>query len=178
MYSVNSLIEMNGSEFKSKRNLTKQFVKLYDSILLKNISLRSKGVQKSMIELMIMCKKRKIGMAKDYYLDHEIIAFKKLLASQDIFNLTTTGLYQGSSLIGFSIDEIIFKDLALSHFFKVDYDYRGIYDYLNFHTAKKLKEMNIKKWNWVEDLGIENLRKAKMNYGPSRFIKTYIISYK
>lgn len=61
------------------------------------------------------------------------------------------------------------------HFEKALEEYKGLYQFINKSFAEILPE----KYEFInreQDLGIENLRKAKMSYNPSHFIKKFKVS--
>lgn len=58
------------------------------------------------------------------------------------------------------------------HFEKAIWDYKGLYQFIN----KSFAEILPQKYEFInreQDLGLENLRKAKMSYNPSHFIKKF-----
>ena len=79
-------------------------------------------------------------------------------------------------MIGFSIDELLPNQYAISHFFKADSSYRGVYDFLNEKVAENLSNRGIALWNWEQDLGIESLKISKTGYRPVDFLKKYTVS--
>lgn len=61
------------------------------------------------------------------------------------------------------------------HFEKAVEDYKGLYQFINKSFAEILPE----KYEFInreQDLGLENLRKAKLSYNPSHFIKKFKVS--
>lgn len=61
------------------------------------------------------------------------------------------------------------------HFEKAIGNYKGLYQFINKSFAEILPE----KYEFInreQDLGIENLRKAKLSYNPSFFIKKYKVT--
>lgn len=60
---------------------------------------------------------------------------------------------------------------------KANSSIRGLYVAINNEFCKHLPE-EIELVNREEDMGIENLRKAKLSYKPSEMIEKYIVSFK
>lgn len=60
---------------------------------------------------------------------------------------------------------------------KANSQIRGLYVAINNEFCKHLPE-DIKLVNREEDMGIENLRKAKLSYKPVELIKKYIVNFK
>jgi len=68
-------------------------------------------------------------------------------------------------------------DTFITHFEKVDYNYSGASQMINFLLANYIKE-KATYINREEDLGIEGLRKAKLSYNPIKMIESYTAYYK
>jgi hypothetical protein len=49
---------------------------------------------------------------------------------------------------------------------------------LNFYVGQKLKEYNIRYWNFEQDLGIPGLRQSKRKYKPEFYLKKCIVGLK
>lgn len=176
IYSVSELAQLQGSKFKSKRHQANNFFCAYPEAIFKIVALNDTEVQKEIISVLRRWENKKISDKKEYDLRHEEIAIKRLLNEADKQSLVLSCVYIQNSLMGFSIDEIMPFNYALSHFFKADNSYDGIFDYLNQKIAQHFFERGIELWNMEQDLGIENLRKSKQSYRPVSFLKKYIIS--
>ncbi len=88
------------------------------------------------------------------------------------------GIVIDGTLRAFSVYEPVHNKFVMSHYFKADTTYRGIYQYMDHVTAKHLHERGYEYFNLEQDLGILNLRKAKQGSGASFFLKKYAISHK
>lgn len=175
IYSVPKIALLNGNEYKSKRLLVHQFQKMFPTRELKIEDINDSTVQEKLFTLIQSSRENKQDNQKAYYFEFEKKAFEKLLylARQQSFILFC--LYEGDSLIGFCVEEIVQKKYSLSHFLIVNNRFRGAYDFLNMSTAQYLEMNGVELWNWAEDLGIDNLRKAKLAYRPVTFLKKYQI---
>ncbi len=173
IYSISDIAQLRGNTYKSRRHLVNQFKRQFPLATFVLEDIRDPKMQTQLISLMHNNRSNKTLSEKSYYFAYEESAFKRLLALADTQPFILSCLYQDEKLIGYSVDEVIHSHHALSHFFIVDYDYKGVYDYLNTATAKHLGSIGVAYWNWAEDLGIANLRKSKLAYRPSGFLKMY-----
>ena len=64
------------------------------------------------------------------------------------------------------------KDMAVTYFEKAEAEVPGLYPLINQQMAANLLN-DVKYINREEDMGLEGLRKAKLSYHPSKFIKKY-----
>ena len=167
-----------GVKFKEQRHLANRFLRENPEARFEVRELKDSQIQEQVIELFHRWKnKKKLDMKADefeYALEEKAIA--RLLQTSDKHELIVSCVFLQNDLIGFSIDEILPFRYAISHFAKANIMYNGIYEFLNRETAKYLKNKNIIWWNWEQDLGIETIRKSKMNYNPVNFLKKYKVS--
>jgi len=170
VYSVQNLKNMhNWSGHRSCRGI-KQFLRLHPDYLVKISSL--KEIQKGEYEK-IFGEWARSKNIENYFESNEYRAFKKFLELKDE-NIQFVSLYKNDQLIGFTAYEITSGDYAIAHFSKANIKHHSaIYDILNWEEAKSLDKKGVKCYNWEQDLGIENLRKSKMNYCPINFLKKY-----
>jgi uncharacterized protein len=173
IYSTSELATLTGYKYKNNRHLVNQFTRAFPTATYIQKDIRLPEVQAELIELMQKNRAKKMLSEKSYYFKFEEIAFSRALKLSEIQPLLLSCVYLDKKLIGYSVDEVIQKEYALSHFFIVDYSYTGVYDFLNTKTASYLSERGVQYWNWAEDLGIANLRKTKLAYRPVDFIKMF-----
>jgi hypothetical protein len=171
------LSEFGGSKYKSKRTGARKFLRDFPNCSTTTMDINDLGVQNMLRQLIHKNKlEREEYNGKAYYLGLEEKAFEKMLTISTELDLLLTCIIDGEMIIGFSIDEIFPNHTALSHFIKADLAYNGVYEYLNMQTAKHLSDRGVHVWNWVEDLGIDNLRRSKMSYRPTALLKKYKVS--
>lgn len=175
VYSTAALMELMGREYKSKRHLVNQFTAQCPDFEIMQKQLTPE-VKMEVLRFMSAENRKRAALGYTPFVEYEMAALEHFFLLPHNQKMIASMLYVKGELIGFTIDELIFKKYALSHFFKVNSDYRGAYDTLNTNTARFLFESGIEYWNWVEDLGLEGLRKAKLSYRPSHFLKKYRIS--
>lgn len=176
VYGIENMSKYEGGDFKSKRILYNRFLRENSNVAFKEESLDKPEIQFELRKIMQKSKRCKEGDAKCYYLDLEAKVFERTLKIQSELNLILTCTYVDNTMVSFSLDELLEEAMCLSHIFKVDYSYKGLYEYHNAELAKFLLQKKMTRWNWVEDLGISNLRKSKMSYRPELLLKTYNVS--
>ena len=106
-------------------------------------------------------------------MQNENKAIDKVLAGWKIFQPQIFGilLKQDGKTVGYTIAEKQDADTLIIHFEKALYEVRGAYPALNRITLQNNAEYKIV--NREQDLGLEGLRRAKMEYNPFGFIKKY-----
>ena len=85
-------------------------------------------------------------------------------------------LYAGGQIVGFSFGEPIGEEGFDVHFEKADTGIHGAYAMVNRQMARMVQERFPKAWwlNREEDMGLENLRKAKESYHPAFLAEKYV----
>lgn len=175
IYSTQALMDLHGGKYKSKRHLVNQFTSQHKNFTVTHEKLTPE-MKLRVLKFISAENKKRSALGYTPFVEYEMAALEHFFLLPYSENIIVSILQIEDQFIGFCIDEIIFKKHALSHFFKVNTDYRGAYDVLNTTTAKFLFGIGIEYWNWVEDLGLEGLRQAKLSYRPSHFLKKYRIT--
>jgi len=112
---------------------------------------------------------------KESYSSVEERAISKLFDNAEHFSMKNILLFIDGKPAAFSLNQVIDKENAISHFAKVNYNYGDIFPFLQRETAKCLAAEGCKFVNLEEDLGLLSLRKAKEQYRPSNFLRKYTI---
>jgi hypothetical protein len=120
--------------------------------------------------------KRKRGSEKDFHIEYEAQAFERTIQIIDRLPVICFGLFINNQMIGFSVDEFVHNNYVLSHFTKVNQPTNGAYEFFNNRIARILHKSGVTEWNWVEDLGIKNLKRSKLSYRPSKILEQYKIT--
>ena len=84
---------------------------------------------------------------------------------------------QDGSLVAFSLGERLTEDMAVAHFEKARTEYRGLYQIVASEFCKLLPD-DVEYINREEDMGIENLRRAKESLRPETFIRKFSVKFK
>lgn len=178
IFSVPQIAESYGLKFKSKRHLAKRFLRDNPNAEFQIMDFSDKKYHEQIISVIRKWEDGKIKGDKYYELQHEETALIRLLETAPKHNLILSGVFLDSKLVGFSIDELLPGQYAISHFLKADFTLKGVYEFLNVEVAKYLHSKNVNLWNWEQDLNIEGLRKLKMSYRPIDFLKKFTIRKK
>jgi uncharacterized protein len=175
--SVEELIKLPGERYRGKKNFLNRYNNSYaERTRVLNLELDKVIHQEEIIELFNYWERRKESHPNQ--LNKELKAIKRLFKVYNLLNLTTIGLYVDNKLIGFSINEILGNNYGMIHFQKADISFTGAYTYLKQQSAIAFQRKGCEYINYQQDMGIDNLRKAKLAYHPVSFLKKYTITIK
>mgnify|MGYP000722180560 CR=1 FL=1 len=174
IFSTKKLSELTGKSFKTKRLMAKRFITNQPEATFKTSLVSNPESHKQILEVLKNWGGKKTKK-EDLVLENRAIRRTLMLSKMDKNELLLAGVYLNDELLAFSIDEVLSIGYAISHFFKVKNDYKGVSEYLNQQTAQFLHENGVELWNWEQDLGIEGLKKSKTGYRPVQFLKKYKI---
>ena len=166
IYDVLELSELKGKKFHAKRNFVNRFTsknnysfKMYeDCDYEKAVALCEKWLNE-----------------KESNATKEFLAIKKSLELHNDLGLKIGLLFVKDDLVAISISDIASNGVAHTLFEKGDVNYEGVYQTINYLTAKELL-VGCKFVNRQEDMGIEGLRKAKLSYNPVMLAEKYTIT--
>jgi hypothetical protein len=176
IYSTDKISTYAGKLHKNKRGLANKFTRDFPNHRFAIEDYNNPTIQNELRKIFKLKNNSDSDTGESSHLSLEASSFERFLNISCDLDLILTCLYINDVMAGFSLDETFSDNTALSHFCKVNYNYMGIYEFQNKHIAKYLHDRNIHSWNWVEDLGIKNLRKSKMSYRPKKLLRTYSIS--
>lgn len=174
IYLTQDLIELKGKAFHGKKNHLNYFKKTYEYEYVKLTSDMADDAMKFISDF----NKRKDVPA------HEMELLKmEEEAMEDVFrNIEAVGYSAGAILIDGSIEAIAIggklgKKTITEHVEKANVEYRGLYQAINNEFCKNVAA-KAKYINREEDMGIPNLRKAKLSYKPVKLLEKYIGVFK
>ena len=174
IYLTQELIDLKGKSFHSKKNHLNYFKKTYEYEYVEMTSDMADDAMKFISDF----NKRKEVPA------HEMEMLKmEELAMEDVFNnIEKVGYSAGAILIDGNIEAIAIggklgKKTITEHVEKANIEFRGLYQAINNEFCKNVAA-NAKYINREEDMGIPNLRKAKLSYKPVKLIEKYIGVFK
>jgi len=111
----------------------------------------------------------------DPHLHAEHEAALAVLDNYNRFDLLGGVIMIQDEIKGYIIGEELNPLTLLTHFEKCDLNYRGMFPALFLHFCS---QHPYKYVNMMQDLGVKNLRHAKLLYRPDYFLKKYIITKK
>ncbi len=169
--SVDALTSMSGKKLHQKRKLLNHFKKLYTPKV-EILSISDVSAKKIVMNFFDIWKKNK----GDYDSANEEIALNNLFSGLGLEkNIFIIVVSLDGKTIGISVIEVLENEFAVGDFLKGDIQYKGIYEFLYQTVANFLKERRIRYYNIEQDLGIEGLRRSKLDYNPDFFLKKYTI---
>ena len=173
LYDVNELIELKGNRFHKKKNLLTQFIKKYDY---RFEPFGPKMIEPAMAMQADWCNWRDCESSEVLSAENRSV-FKVLTNWKRLSGLTGGALIVKDIIVAYTIAEKLTEDTIVVHYEKGCPDYKGVYQAINQMFLASLPE-TFKVVNREQDLGEEGLRKAKLSYNPSEFLKKYRIAVK
>jgi hypothetical protein len=173
LYDVNELIELKGNRFHKKKNLLKQFIKKYDY---RFEPFGSKMIEPAMAMQADWCNWRDCESSEVLSAENRSV-FKVLTNWKRLSGLTGGALIVEDIIVAYTIAEKLTEDSIVVHYEKGCPDYKGVYQAINQMFLASLPN-TFKVVNREQDLGEKGLRKAKMSYNPTGFLKKYRIAVK
>lgn len=176
IYSTEKLVALSGKKLRKKKNHIAHFLRTYPDY---QVRIMDSSVRKdclAMVESMLA-----ESQAVSNSIREEAMVIRKSFKAFDIIPLEGIAIYiendTQSKLLGFSVYSRLNKDTFTIHFEKVNYNYRGAAQIINWETAKALKEQ-CRYINREQDLGIPGLRQAKLSYEPELLYPANFLSLK
>jgi len=155
IYDTQAFMEMKGSKYHRKRNLIAQFKKQYNYKL-------TQAIHDDMgeIDLFLIKYQRQGGAIED---------FNPLYKTLDLYlkgaHYIVTLLWVDEAVVGLSIGTISLNQTGIFLFEKADTDYIGCYQMLA-HLTTSTYYSTCRYISRQEDVGMPELRKAKLSYHP------------
>ncbi|MEG0156921.1 MAG: phosphatidylglycerol lysyltransferase domain-containing protein [Anaerovoracaceae bacterium] len=174
VYRTQDLIELKGREYHGKKNHLNYFHKTYDY---EYVPLTSAMAEDAMRFISDFNARKDVPAHEMELLKMEEEAMK------DVFcNIETIGYKAGAILIDGKIEAIAIggdldRKTVTEHVEKANTQFRGLYQAINNEFCKHMAA-NVKYINREEDMGIPNLRKAKLSYKPVKLIEKHIVKCK
>ena len=174
IYLTQELIELKGRAYHSKKNHLNYFLKTYEYEYVEMTSDMADDAMKFIAEF----------NARKEVPEHEMEMLKmEEHAMEDVFrNLEKVGYSAGAILIDGKIEAIAIggqlgRNMITEHVEKANVNYRGLYQAINNEFCRNVAS-KAKYINREEDMGIPNLRKAKLSYHPVFMVEKYSVRIK
>ena len=168
IYTTEKLRGLKGKKLQSKRNHINRFMRenewKYKS-LTNNPELVAEC--KSMLD-----KWMEISLEEDPSLIYDNFATILMLENFDYLNLRGGVICVNNEMVAFTIGEPLTKDTIVVHVEKAFTSIHGAYTIINQQFAINETE-GYTYINREEDMGVENLRKAKLSYQPDILLEKY-----
>lgn len=176
IFLLQNIAKAESGYLKTRHKMVKRFLSDNPSVIFQSQKIQTKSHHEQIFSILDCWCKHKEVQNKPCEVANETMALKRLLATVKQHRLILSTVYLNNKMLGFSIDELLPNDYALSHFIKADIHYSGIYEFINQQVATYLLEQGKIYWNWEQDLNLEGLRKLKQSYNPNHFLKKFIIT--
>ena len=170
IYLTQDLIDLKGRSFHGKKNHLNYFKKTFDY---EYVEMTPDMTEEAMAFIADFNRRKEVPA-------HEMEMLKmEEAAMEDVFlNIDTVGYSAGAILIDGKIQAIAIGgqlggNMITEHVEKANVEFRGLYQAINNEFCKNVAS-RAKYINREEDMGIPNLRKAKLSYRPCKLLEKYI----
>lgn len=174
IYRVQDLIELEGHEYRSKRNRIRSFTKKHPDLVYHPYTLDylqacldlDRDWDRS--KVMEIVEEQPERMARQV----ERQALERALGHYEEIGAKGCVITEGERVVGFSLGCETPYDMVIIHFEKCHPEYRDMYAWLN-------REFLVREWSHLtyvdreEDIGDIGLRTAKLSYRPCAFANHY-----
>lgn len=167
IYNIEDLINLKGKKYHSKRNFVNNFKLNY-------FNWEYKKLDKIMLQECLKIDESWLEYKND---ENELLNYEAKMINLALEYFEELGLFGGAILvngkiIGFSLGYKINDNIMDNVIEKALIEYKGVYSILLQQFLSHLEE-NFKYVNREEDLGLENLRKAKLSLHPCSILEKY-----
>ncbi|MGL4484007.1 MAG: DUF2156 domain-containing protein [Anaerovoracaceae bacterium] len=174
VYLKDDLVNLTGRDFHKKKNHLNYFKKNYEY---EYVELTSDMADEAMVFIDEFNQRKEVP-------EHEMQMLKmEEEAMKDVFNnIEKIGYMAGAIKIdgkiqALSIGGRLNRNTITVHVEKANTEFRGLYQAINNEFCKHMPS-DVKYVNREEDMGIPNLRKAKLSYKPVKLIEKHIVKCK
>ena len=184
VYEADSLIELRGNSYHTKRTEINKFSRSYPNHRLETLdaTLHGAGILRLFDKWVSDRVKYMPKEEAELFLEgihQERHAVKRMLKHYDELGLTGLVIYIDDELKGFTAGERINADTASVIIEKTDFEVLGCAQFIFREFSRVLKEqLGIHYINVGDDMGFENLRKVKMSYRPFKLVPKYTVYQK
>jgi hypothetical protein len=168
IYLSKDLMELKGRKLHSKKNHLNFFRKHmeFDYVPL------TKNLMEDCLALTQRLKEGNYSPIELDLLQNEELAIKEALQHMDQLHIVGGAISVDDQVEAFTFGEKLTEDTMLVHIEKANADIRGLYQAINqqfcIHHCEDVTYVNRE-----EDMGFENLRKAKESYNPIKMLEKY-----
>ena len=171
VYEAQALASLAGRKLHGKRNHCSRFEKEQPDWRAEELT------PAHVTECMALVEKWEEGHSggKTQMQQAELQALRKTFDGFEALQMDGMILYAAGRPVAFSIGERVGKDCFDVHFEKADVEVNGAYTMVNREFVRLLLEKypELRLINREEDMGLENLRKAKESYRPAFLVNKY-----
>jgi hypothetical protein len=167
------LSQLSGRKYAKKRNLLAQASGLYQWSAEPLTGARTSSCSEILDSIMEEEHPQVEGM-----LARELAALDFTLRHFDELNQQGLIIFADSRPVAFSVYEAIGPTTVAIHFERALRSYKGLYQVVNWETAKAIAKQGFHFINREEDLGDPGLRDAKLSYHPIQVVPAYELVFR
>ncbi len=172
IYSATDLATLSGNRYHKKRNLVRQFERLYPDHTYEDITGENVGEVVAFMHRFVA----EGEMSEDKLYENERVL--SILSDYDRLPVVGGLVRVGGEIAAFTVAEQI-DDTLLVHVEKADRRFKGAYQYINNRFVREqLARRAFRLVNREDDSGDEGLRQAKMTYCPIDILHKYRLTLK
>lgn len=171
------LFSLEGSSHKMTRKRVRRFWDAMqdNEVEIRELDLADPKVKKELFEAVLEWEKTKTTNNDPDQTEKD--AINRTITHAEKLGIRHIGVYIDGELKGIQLYRLSHdNNYYVLHHQKVDYSVPYIMDYLTHHVADKAVKEDIEFINMEMDLGIEGLRRHKMELRPVNFFKKYTIT--
>lgn len=175
IYLAEKLAALSGKKLHAKRNHINRFIETHGDWRFERMTSAHLPACRAMLEAWIR-QYRASGASMDGVAE-EHAAIDCAFAHFDALGLEGGVLYVGEKLIAFTVGERISSDTYNIHFEKAYSDIQGAYPMINREFVRQIldRHSDVLYINREDDMGLENLRRAKQSYYPDFMVEKYSV---
>jgi hypothetical protein len=170
LYDLSAFVRLEGRKLHGQRNFLRRFASRYPNYGALPLDLACGRTQAAVARLWQRWEENRGGP-----IPNERQAYERFAASQKRFDCVATGITVDGVLVGLSVAALLGDGWCNGLFEKADVRFHGVYSALIHEASKALSERGAVRLNFEQDLGIEQLRRAKRQLRPAAFLKKYTV---
>lgn len=172
VYTVDALADLRGRKYQKKRNHFNRFWAEHPDYRVEPICCENLARVQHMINDWYVSR-RSSDPQGDYLL--ESLAMARAFHHYGELGMEGLALLDGDAVLAVTMGSRMSGDMLDVHFEKAREDVPGAYNAINCEFARHIRQKfpEVTYLNREDDLGLEGLRKAKLDYNPAYLIEKY-----
>jgi hypothetical protein len=172
VYAIDDLADLKGRKLQKKRSHVNRFLADHPNYQVLPLDEQTRVDAYCMLQQWY-AHREEIDPLNDFYLEKR--ALERAFAFQTQLELEGIVIKEDDRIIAFTMGSPLSEDTFDIHFEKAREDIPGAYNIINREFARYLREKypQLKWLNREDDLGLEGLRKAKLDYRPDHMVEKY-----
>ena len=174
IYLTQDLIDLKGRDFHKKKNHLNYFKKTYEY---EYVEMGSNMTDEAMRFLAEFNSRKEVPEHEMAMLKMEEQAMEDVLRNIEAVNYSAGAILIDGKIEAIAIGGQLGGNMITEHVEKANVNFRGLYQAINNEFCKNVASQ-AKYINREEDMGIPNLRKAKLSLRPCKLLEKYIAVFK